>query len=113
MVTETKAHAIALEMPEGVASSHHGTPDFRVNKKIYATIHAGKGIMVLKLPREEQLALADADPDIFDISDGWAKHGWTKVQLKLLTVARLRPLVRMAWENVAPKKLIKEKGGEK
>ena len=68
--------------------------------------------MVLKLPREEQLALADADPDIFDISDGWAKHGWTKVQLKALTVGRLRPLVRLAWENVAPKTLVKKHAGD-
>ena len=107
MVTEAKAREIALEMPEGVESSHHDTPDFRVNKKIYATIHKDN-IMVLKLPKEEQLALAEAHPDIFDISGGWAKHGWTHVHLKEIKADALRRLMRMAWENVAPKKLIKE-----
>ncbi|MGB1088765.1 MAG: MmcQ/YjbR family DNA-binding protein, partial [Alphaproteobacteria bacterium] len=105
-----QARKIALSMAEAEEKSHHGTADYRVNNKIFATL-PGEGIMVLKLPREEQLALNDARPEVFQIK-GWAKQGWTHVVLAKIKKDQLAPLIYMAWANVAPKKLVEEQAGD-
>lgn len=110
MVIPDQARAIALAQREAEEKQHHGTADFRVNNKIFATLPDAE-TMVLKLPREEQLALNDARPEVFQIK-GWAKQGWTHVELAKIKKDQLTPLVYMAWANVAPKKLVNEQSGD-
>ncbi len=106
MVSTEQARAIALAQTEAEEKQHHGTNDYRVNNKIFATL-PDEETMVLKLPREEQLALNDARPEVFQIK-GWAAQGWTHVVLAKIKKDQLKPLVYMAWANVAPTKLVKE-----
>ena len=42
MVSIATARQSALSLPEVEEKSHFDTPDFRINKKIFASLHEGK-----------------------------------------------------------------------
>lgn len=98
MITDAQMRSIALELPEVKESSHFGHPDFRVKKRIFATLWPDRHRSVLKLPKEEQAALVSARPDVFSIPAGGERGGWTNVNLALVDDEQLRQLMRMAWE---------------
>ena len=90
--------SIALELPEVQESSHFGHPDFRIKKRIFATLWPGQSRSVLKLPREEQVMFVMAQPDIFSIPPGGERGGWTSVNLAKVGEDQFRELIRKAWE---------------
>ena len=95
---------IALAMPEAVEQQHHGHPDFRVRKKIFATLWPGENRAVVKLQIADQQALVQMQPEVFSLG-GWSHQGWTNVQLANVDKATLKDVIENAWRNVAPKKL--------
>jgi hypothetical protein len=105
MSTQEQFRKLALAMPEATEGAHFGNADFRVKNKIFATLGAGEGRAVLKLPVEEMHALIELDPNTFEGAKGWAKSGWTKIALRNVSVAQLRELMDTAWREVAPKRL--------
>jgi hypothetical protein len=100
--------AMALSMPEAVESAHFDHPDFRVRKKIFAGLRPEDGRAVLKLPKHEMESLISIDPKCFEGARGWERFGWTLVRVERLPRDQLRPLVEMAWCEVAPKRLVAE-----
>ena len=85
---ETVNHAaayrrLALALPDAVESSHMGSPDFRINSRIFATLaYQSKGLGTLMLtPQQQAEFLADA-PDYFTPAAGaWGRGGSTLVKL--------------------------------
>ena len=107
-VTPDQARKIALALPEAVEMSHFGQPDFRVRKKIFASLHAEEKRAVVKLGLEEQAMLAESDPRIFaPVPGGWGRKGWTHVNLAAANSAIVREAMTRGWRNVAPKTLVK------
>ena len=106
MLTRADIAAAALALPEAYGSSHFDVADFRVNKKIFCTVHADVPRMVLKLDPEDQHNLADGEA-IERIPNKWGAAGWTYVWFEKLAPERLPGLLRMAWAQVAPKRLLK------
>jgi hypothetical protein len=96
---------IALALSDAVESAHQGKADFRVGKRIFATLgHPDENWGTLKLTAEQQSILIDAEPGIFrPVPGGWGKRGYTNVLLAKADAATLRSALVMAWENVAPK----------
>lgn len=107
MLTLAQARAIALAFPRAEESSHHGTPDFRVRNKIFATLRAEENVSVLKLPVASHAGLIASQPRAF-VTNAWSKQGWLGVRLAEITGAEYRELVATAWRGIAPKKLIAE-----
>ena len=106
---------VALSMPEAVEGSHMDHPDFRVNNKIFATLWPHDGVIwgMVKLTPAQQKQFVKSDPDVFaPIPGGWGRRGATRVYLKAASKKTVRPAMFTAWLNTAPKKLIKEIGGE-
>jgi hypothetical protein len=99
---------IALALPEAVEGAHQGHADFRVGKRIFATLgYPDKAWGMVKLTPEQQSMLAEAEPDIFrPVPGGWGKSGSTNVRLSKADATTLRSALSMAWRNVAPKSLI-------
>jgi hypothetical protein len=95
----------ALALSNAVESAHHGKADFRVGKRIFATLgHPDENWGTLKLTVEQQSMLVDAEPDIFrPVPGGWGRQGYTNVRLAKADAATLKSALTMAWENVAPK----------
>src|SRR5262249_32367402 len=100
---------IALSLPEAVEASHMGHPDFRVRRKIFATIGwPDSAWAMVKLAPDQQMMVVEAVPTMFaPVPGGWGRRGSTNVRLTAADEATLRSVLTMAWRNVAPKSLVK------
>ena len=105
MITARAVRELALALPEAEERDHFGRPSFRVRNKIFATLWEDEGRTVLKLPLEQQTALATSAPETFSLT-GWEHQGWTSVKLSNINAEKLQTLILVAWRNVAPKRLI-------
>jgi hypothetical protein len=97
--TQALVRRLALALPGVIESSHQGTPDFRVNGKIFATLppkHPGR--VVLKVEPAELDFRARQDSAIYQ--DVWGGR-WMGVELALITRAQLGELLQAAWELAA------------
>jgi hypothetical protein len=71
---------LALALPESRESSHQDHPDFRVGKRVFATLH----------------------PKIFvPVKSGWGARGATNVNLKAANRAAVWPALVQAWRNAS------------
>lgn len=99
---------VALSMPHATEGEHMGHPDFRVNNKIFATLHAPEDHWgMVRLTPEQQEHFVHLHPDVFTpVKGGWGARGATQVLLKPAKVATLRPAMLAAWQNTAPRSLV-------
>jgi hypothetical protein len=95
---------IALSMPEAVEAAHGGHPDFRVGKKIFATLgYPDASLAMVKLTPEQQSIVVAAEPKIFvPVPGGWGRSGSTNVRLEAADAETLKSALAMAWSNAAP-----------
>ena len=96
---------IALALAGAIEGSHQGHADFRVGKRIFATLgYPDDDWGMVKLTPEQQSVLVEAEPEIFrPVPGGWGKHGNTNVLLAKADATTLKSALGMAWKNVAPK----------
>jgi hypothetical protein len=91
---------IALSLKGVEESSHVGSPDFRVEGKIFATLasqHLGYGN--LKLTPEQQADFVQELPKVFlPIPGGWGRMGMTHIRLVAATEEILAGALRTAWQ---------------
>jgi hypothetical protein len=102
-MTPDEFRHLALSMPHAVEHAHMNHPDFRVGKKIFATLGYpdGKSAMV-KLKSDQQELLVSAKPGIFTPANGaWGKRGSTLINLEKTDKQMAASAIQMAWENVA------------
>jgi hypothetical protein len=104
VITEAAVRKLALSFPEAVESSHFEVADFRVRKKIFASIHPGgsKGAL-LRLGADQVATLADADPGTFQAA--WGGQALI-VQFSKVGRAQYAHLMEQAWRAIAPKKVL-------
>ena len=100
---------IALSLPGAVEGAHHGHADFRLGKRVFATLgYPDQSWGMVKLTPEQQSMLVEAEPDIFrPVPGGWGKGGSTNVRLALADQTTLRSALTLAWTNIAPPSLRK------
>lgn len=107
MVSITSARAMALSLPETIEGSHFHIADFRVNKKIFASIHEDKGLMMVKLSPQEQSVFCAFDKEIiYPVPGGWGRNGATFIRLKKVKKSMLLDALTVAWKNTAGKKRV-------
>ena len=99
----------ALALPGAVEGAHQRTADFRVGKRIFATLgYPDDAWGMVKLTPEQQSMLVEAEPEIFrPVPGGWGKQGYTNLLLAKADAATLKSALTMAWKNVAPKSQVK------
>jgi hypothetical protein len=99
----------ALALPGAVEGAHQRTADFRVGKRVFATLgYPDDAWGMVKLTQEQQSMLVEAEPDIFrSVPGGWGKQGYTNVRLAKVDGTTLQSALTMAWKNVAPKSRVK------
>jgi hypothetical protein len=108
-VSSSRFRLIALGLPGVVEASHQGHPDFRVGKRIFATLgYPDRSWGMVKLTPEQQSVLVEAEPEIFrPVPGGWGKRGSTNVRLTAADETTLQSALTLAWSNIAPKSLLK------
>jgi hypothetical protein len=106
-VTVATFRRIALSLPEATEGCHGGHPDFRVRKRVFASLGSPDADWgTLKLTPEQQVVLVGAEPAMFKPAAGaWGRTGWTQVRLAEVDAATLRSGLAMAWRNAAPRSL--------
>ena len=110
MISQAEYRALALSLPEAVENSHFETADFRVRNRIFATLRESDGRAVVKLTPDEQRLMVETMPAILaPIPGGWGSKGWTGLDLAAASGEDVRHVLHVAWRNVAPKKLLKER----
>ena len=94
---------IALTLPNAVEGSHQSHADFRVGKRIFATLgYPDDAWGMVKLTPEQQSVVVEAEPEIFrPVPGGWGKGGSTNVRLAKADPTTLRSALKMARDNIA------------
>ena len=78
-----------------------GHPDFRVNGKIFATIHPDHAYGMVKLTPEQQHEFVNTHPTVFAPESGaWGRAGCTSVRLDSVDEETLGEAMTLAWQNV-------------
>ena len=103
-MTEDALLALIRAMPDCEQSSHFGNMDFRVRNRIFCS-HPAPQTINLKLTPEQQEMLVGAEPEAFaPIPNKWGEKGWTIATIAALDEATARSALKMAWDNVAPRR---------
>jgi hypothetical protein len=94
---------LALELPGAIESAHMGHPDFRANKKIFATLNYPNGSWgMIKLPPEQQDNFCKAQPGTFvPVKGAWGRQGSTSALLESADEATVRRALRFAFDGTA------------
>jgi hypothetical protein len=99
MMTIDDFRRVALSMPGAEELSGMGYPNFRAERKSFATIEDAGA--VIRLTRDQQTRFMATAPETFaPASDGWGKCGSTVVRLEAADEATLWDAVATAWRNV-------------
>lgn len=102
MLTAKDVRRIALGMKDAVERSHMGHPDFRVNDRIFATLHADMKHAMVGLTPDQQAEFLRAHPSIFTPENGaWGRQGATRVRLDAADEETLGEAMTLAWQNIA------------
>jgi len=77
-------------------------PDFRVGKRIFATLWKGNGVVMVR--PDQQSLLVKSNPQTFSpVKGGWGRKGATTVHLEAADENSVRRALSMAWQGKARK----------
>ena len=104
-MSPSRFRRVALALPGAIEGAHRDRADFRVGKRIFATLgYPDDDWGMVKLTPLQQSVLVEAEPDIFrPVPGGWGKQGYTNMLLEKADAATLKSALTMAWKNVASK----------
>jgi hypothetical protein len=95
---------MALGLEGVIESAHMGHPDFRVNNRIFATLHSGDRFGMVALTPEQQRELIGAHPEMFSPEAGaWGRGGSTRVHLSSAREEIVGEALTLAWQHAVRK----------
>lgn len=98
-MTAASFRRIALGLADVIEGAHMGHPDFRVNGRIFATLHADGKAGMVKLTPEQQDQCVGEHPEMFEPESGaWGRQGCTRVQLSAADLETVGAALTMAWQ---------------
>ena len=100
MLSADDFRRIALGMKNAVEGAHMGHPDFRVDGRIFATIHPDREFGMVKLTPDQQRDVMRDSPRAFTPENGaWGRQGCTRVRLDAVDEDILGEAMTLAWQN--------------
>jgi hypothetical protein len=109
-MTEDAYRRIALGLPEAVEAAHMGHPDFRINGRIFATIHDSHLTGAVMLTPEQQKKFLERYPRAFEPASGaWGRGGATAIRFSEVDEEVAGEALTMAWRNARAKPQRKNK----
>jgi len=101
-LTHNDFRRIALALSNAVEGAHMGHPDFRVQNRIFATIHTDPSHGMVKLTPEQQQAFVREFPKVFAPESGaWGRGGSTRVIFSEADEELVGEVMTLAWQNVS------------
>lgn len=109
-MTADQFRRIALGFPEAVERSHMGHADFRVGKRIFATLGYSdeRFAVVMLTPADQDLIVRDHPESFAPVKGAWGASGSTTVTLAKARVRTTTAALEAAWRRRAPKMAIAE-----
>ena len=106
-----RVRRLCLALPETSERLSHGEPTFFVRKKVFVMFsnnHHGDGHIAVHVPAPPgmQAALIERDPATFYRPPYVGVRGWVGIELGRVSDDDLAFHVNLAWELVAPKRLL-------
>jgi hypothetical protein len=99
-VTAQRFRRIALALEGAVEGAHMGHPDFRIDKRIFASLHHEDQFGMVKLTPDQQALFIEDHPNAFAPEAGaWGRSGCTRVILKAVGEDALGEALTLAWRN--------------
>ena len=99
-MTAQRFRKIALSLEGAWEGAHMGHPDFRVDKRIFASLHSDNQFGMVKLTSDQQAAFMEEHPKAFAPEAGaWGRNGCTRVILTAITDDLLGEALTLAWRN--------------
>lgn len=109
-----RVRRFCLELPETSERLSHGEPTFFVHNKVFVMFagnhhHDGRVAVWLPVSPGFQTKLIEASPEMFFKPPYVGVKGWVGINLDRIDDDDLRFHVRMAWELIAPKRLLRDR----
>src|SRR5258708_13723461 len=96
--TSAQLRELAAQLSGTQESAHHGHPDFRVNKKIFATLSAAEDHAALRLTQPEARELSAARPTVFRLVSDRDPIAWVSVHLAEIDPDQFSDLPSEPWQ---------------
>ena len=107
--TAQRFRRIALALDGASEGSHMGHSDFRVDKRVFASLHDDNQFGMVKLtPDQQALCIEDRASALAPEAGAWGRSGYTRVILEAIDEDTLSEAMTLAWRNT--KKLPRKKG---
>lgn len=104
MVSTEAFRQLALSFEEVEEQPHFEKTSFRINKKIFVTLHEKNKKAVVKLTVVDQSVFCSFDKTvIYPVPGKWGLRGWTMIELKTVRKRMLTDAVKTSYCNTAPK----------
>src|SRR5262245_15806529 len=104
---------IALGMQGAIEAAHMGQPDFRVNGRLVATLHADDDHGMVALPPERQQEFLKASSAFAPAAGAWGRQGATIVTLDAIDEETLGEAMTLAWRTAVEKGPVKSRAKAK
>jgi hypothetical protein len=103
-VTRDEFRQLARSLAGAVENAHQNHPDFRVGKRIFATMdYPRPGYAMVKLTPDQQEMLMQSEPAIFSAASGaWGRGGATLICLENADEPTAKSALQMARNNLKP-----------
>jgi hypothetical protein len=105
-VTFKQLRRLCMALPEVEERETWGDTTFRVRDKIFVISSPEGDTASIKASLDDQSGLVAMDPDTFSVAAYTGRYGWVRVQLRSLSVELAERLIRSAWRQTAPKRLL-------
>ena len=96
-VSASRVRELVAALGDATEGAHHGHPDFRIKKKIFATLFEGEDRAALRLTHLEARALAQREPSVFRLVSDREPIGWISALLADVDESEFADLLQEAW----------------
>jgi len=103
MISARHFRRMALALTDAVEGAHMGHPDFRVNGRIFATLHGDMKFGMVNLTPEQQEEFMRRSEAFAPESGAWGRQGCTRVRLDAVDEETLGEALTLARRNVVEK----------
>ena len=101
-VTPAQVRELVARLAGAQEGAHHGHPDFRVHKKIFATLSEAEDRAALRLSHLEARELSTHQPTVFRLVSDREPVGWVSVLLAEVAEEEFSDLLEEAWKLRSP-----------